>query len=81
MATQPQRFLEATYRALCRHGYADLTVGDIAAEAERSKSLVHYYYGSKEHLFTEFLVFEHTNSYLSSMAKFFQLGGVNCLGA
>ncbi|AQL42134.1 TetR family transcriptional regulator [Halorientalis sp. IM1011] len=49
--------LEATYRALCRHGYADLTTGDIAAETDRSKGLIHYYYDSKENLFAEFLEF------------------------
>lgn len=49
--------LEATYRALCRHGYADLTTGDIAAETDRSKALIHYYYDSKANLFAEFLKF------------------------
>ncbi|EMA05560.1 transcriptional regulator, TetR family [Haloarcula vallismortis] len=49
--------LEATYRALCQHGYAALTVKDIAAEADRSKASIHYYYDSKENLFTEFLEF------------------------
>ncbi|WP_408960378.1 TetR/AcrR family transcriptional regulator [Natrinema sp. 74] len=49
--------LEATYRALCRHGYADLTIEDIATETDRSESLVHYHYDSKENLFTEFLDF------------------------
>ncbi|MFC4245414.1 TetR/AcrR family transcriptional regulator [Natribaculum luteum] len=49
--------LEATYRALCQHGYADLTIKDIADEANRSKATVHYYYDSKENLFTEFLDF------------------------
>lgn len=49
--------LEATYRALCRHGYADLTLADVAAEADTSKALIHYYYDSKENLFTEFLEF------------------------
>jgi TetR/AcrR family transcriptional repressor of nem operon len=49
--------LEATYRALYRHGYADLTVKDIADETDRSTASIHYYYGSKETLFTEFLDF------------------------
>lgn len=48
--------LEATYRALCQHGYADLTLEDIADEADRSKASIHYYY-SKENLFIEFLDF------------------------
>jgi len=50
--------LAATYRALCQHGYAALTVKDIAAEADRSKASIHYYYyDSKENLFAEFLDF------------------------
>jgi TetR/AcrR family transcriptional repressor of nem operon len=49
--------LEATYRALCQHGYADLTLEDIAIEADRSKATIHYYYDSKENLFLEFLDF------------------------
>jgi len=49
--------LEATYRALCQHGYAALTVKDIAVEADQSKALIHYYYDSKENLFREFLDF------------------------
>lgn len=47
--------MEATYRALCEHGYADLTMQDIADEAGRSKSLLHYHYDTKEGLFVAFL--------------------------
>ncbi|SEH42130.1 DNA-binding transcriptional regulator, AcrR family [Halopenitus malekzadehii] len=47
--------LEATYRALSRHGYADLTIEDIAAEADRSTASIHYYFDDKETLFIEFL--------------------------
>ncbi|MGQ4557037.1 TetR family transcriptional regulator [Halobellus sp. GM3] len=47
--------LEATYRALCQQGYADLTLEDIASEAGRSKASIHYHYDSKENLFIEFL--------------------------
>ena len=46
--------MEATYRALCEHGYADLTMQDIADEAGRSKSLLHYHYDTKEGLFVAF---------------------------
>ncbi|ELZ27561.1 TetR family transcriptional regulator [Halosimplex carlsbadense 2-9-1] len=49
--------LAATYRALCDRGYADVTLGDIAAEAETSKGLIHYYYDDKETLFAAFLDF------------------------
>lgn len=43
--------LKATYRALCEHGYDDLTLRDVAAEADRSKASIHYYYESKDQLF------------------------------
>lgn len=47
--------LEATHRALCQHGYADLTIQDIAAESAKSKATIHYHYGTKEALFSAFL--------------------------
>ncbi|WP_459193242.1 TetR/AcrR family transcriptional regulator [Halosimplex sp. J119] len=47
--------LEAAYRALCDHGYADLTMQDVAAEADTSTGLIHYYYDSKANLFSELL--------------------------
>lgn len=52
----PEReILRATYRALCKHGYADLTLKEIAAESDRSKALIHYYYDGKHGLFDAFL--------------------------
>lgn len=45
----------ATHRALCTHGYADLTLKHIAAETDKSKAAIHYYYDSKAALFTAFL--------------------------
>ncbi|WP_205427144.1 TetR/AcrR family transcriptional regulator [Halorussus sp. MSC15.2] len=47
--------MDATYRALCRHGYADVTMEDIAAESEKSKSAFHYHYESKHALLLAFL--------------------------
>lgn len=47
--------MEATYRALCRHGYANLTMQDIADELGKSKSLLHYHYDTKRDLLREFL--------------------------
>jgi AcrR family transcriptional regulator len=47
--------MEATYRALCSHGYADLTVQSIADEFEKSKAAIHYHYNTKEELLTAFL--------------------------
>jgi AcrR family transcriptional regulator len=47
--------LNATSRALCEHGYANLTLQDIAAEADMSTASIHYHYDSKHDLFTAFL--------------------------
>lgn len=47
--------LDATYQALCTHGYAEFTVQDIAAESTMSKASIHYHYDSKEDLFVAFL--------------------------
>jgi len=56
MADDPAtEILDATYRALCEHGYANLTLQDIAAEADASKSSIHYHYDSKDQLFVAFL--------------------------
>ena len=49
--------MEATYRALCEHGYAELSVSHIAAEFEKSKSLLYYHYDSKDDLIAGFLRF------------------------
>jgi len=45
----------ATFRALCDHGYADLTMRDIAEESDRSKAALHYHYDDKESLLVAFL--------------------------
>ena len=45
----------ATYRALCTHGYADLTMQDIADESTKSKAALHYHYDSKHDLLCAFL--------------------------
>lgn len=47
--------MRATYRALCKHGYANLTMQDIADELDKSRSLLHYYYDTKEELLLAFL--------------------------
>ncbi|MGB9965404.1 TetR/AcrR family transcriptional regulator [Halobacterium sp. CBA1126] len=56
MGPEPtDEILDATYRALCEHGYADLTVQDIADASTKSKATVHYHYDSKQELFEAFL--------------------------
>ncbi len=48
-------FVEATYRALCAHGFADVTTQDIADETDRSKAALHYHYDGIDDLFRQFL--------------------------
>ena len=50
-----EAIMRATYRALCRHGYADLTIQRIGDEFEKSKSLLYHHYGGKDDLLVEFL--------------------------
>lgn len=47
--------MEATYRALREHGYADLTIKRIADEYGKSTAAVHYYYDTKDELLAAFL--------------------------
>lgn len=47
--------LDAVYSALCTHGYADLTMQDIADECEKSTGLLHYHYDTKADLLVAFL--------------------------
>lgn len=50
-----ERIMDATYRALCTHGYASLTMQDIADECDCSKSLLHYHFDTKEDLLVALL--------------------------
>ncbi|MDG5775579.1 TetR/AcrR family transcriptional regulator [Haloarculaceae archaeon H-GB2-1] len=45
----------ATHRALCEHGYAALTMQDIADESSKSKASLHYHYDTKRDLLLAFL--------------------------
>ena len=47
--------MDGVYQALCDHGYAALTMQDIADECGKSKSLLHYHYDTKEDLLVAFL--------------------------
>ena len=47
--------MEATYAALCEHGYADLTMQAIADEFDMTKAVLHYHYDTKEDLLVAFL--------------------------
>ena len=54
-STADDEILDGVYRALCNNGYADLTMQDIADECERSTSLLHYHYDTKDDLLIAFL--------------------------
>jgi len=55
MDESTEDIMSATYRALCAHGYADLTMQRIADESDRSKAALHYHYDTKEELLRSFL--------------------------
>ncbi|WP_081655542.1 TetR/AcrR family transcriptional regulator [Halopiger goleimassiliensis] len=50
-----ESIMNATYEALCEHGYTELTAQDIADRTDRSKSALFYHYDSKEELTVDFL--------------------------
>lgn len=47
--------MEATFRALSKHGYKDLRVRDIGDEMELSRQLIHYHFDGKYDLMSSFL--------------------------
>ncbi|WP_222914743.1 TetR/AcrR family transcriptional regulator [Natrinema sp. SYSU A 869] len=49
--------MSATYTALCKHGYSDLTTQRIGDEFSKSKSLLYHHYDSKDDLLLDFLEF------------------------
>ena len=42
-----KEIMEATYEALCKHGYAELSIEKIADEFDKGKSLIYYHYDDK----------------------------------
>lgn len=50
MKETTDELMDATYAALCKHGYASLRMQDIADESSKSKATLHYYYDSKQDL-------------------------------
>jgi AcrR family transcriptional regulator len=63
--------MDATYTALCKHGFADLTMQDIADESDRSKASLHYHFDTKEDLLLAFL----DHLYESFTAKYASTAG------
>ncbi|MFB6252017.1 MAG: TetR/AcrR family transcriptional regulator [Halobellus sp.] len=51
----PTQILDATHRALCEHGYAELTMQDIANQTDRCKASIHYHYDGKHDLLLAYL--------------------------
>jgi len=47
--------MRATYRALCEHGYAELTMRAIAEEYGKTAAAIHYHYETKDELLVAFL--------------------------
>ena len=45
-----ERILQAAHRRLATDGYARLNMRDVAAEAKVNHAMIHYYFGSKDHL-------------------------------
>lgn len=52
-----EEIMRATYLALCRYGYADLTIERIGDEFPKSKSLIYHHYDGKDALLLDFLDF------------------------
>ena len=50
-----QTILDAAYRCMVRHGYAAVSMRQIAREAGVALSQLHYYFRSKDHLLVEVL--------------------------
>lgn len=55
MSDSKEEIMNATYAALCRHGYADLSIQNIADESDKGKSLIYYHYDDKEDLMKAFM--------------------------
>lgn len=56
-STAEAEIMQATYRALLAHGYADLSISRIADELDKSKAALYYHYDSKDDLLVAFLEF------------------------
>ena len=56
-STAEEEIMEATYRALLEHGYADLSISRIADELDKSKAAIYHHYDTKDDLLAAFLEF------------------------
>ena len=61
MSDSEEEIMNSTYIALCKHGYADLTIEKIADESEKGKSNIYYHFDDKKALILDFLDFMKDN--------------------
>lgn len=54
-ANQSEQILNAAYNSISSKGYANVSLREIAKEAEVALSQLHYHFGSKEELFKEII--------------------------
>ncbi len=47
--------MEATFRAISKHGYSDLRMRDIGNEMEMTRQVIHYHFDGKNDLMSSFL--------------------------
>lgn len=59
--------MAATHDAICKHGYADLSMRNIAAECSKSHSLLTYHYDTKANLIEAYL--DYLVAYLEQYAE------------
>ncbi|QKQ98539.1 TetR family transcriptional regulator [Candidatus Nanohaloarchaea archaeon] len=57
MSDSKEEIMDATFKALCKHGYADLSIQKIADESDKGKSLIYYHFDDKGDLMLSFLDF------------------------
>lgn len=50
-----EAIMEATFRALSKHGYTDLRMRDIGEEMDKTRQVIHYHYDGKYDLMSQFL--------------------------
>jgi AcrR family transcriptional regulator len=61
MSGSKTEIMDATYQALCKHGYTDLTIEKIAEESNKGKSNIYYHFDDKKALILDFLDFMKDN--------------------
>ena len=68
------QILDAASRCFAREGFANTTIQEIAREAGLTKSMIHYYFESKQVLILELQAFVHERIFRRVQAKLDELG-------